>query len=273
MILSVIVALVATQQPQDDHLQQLEKVFEGIDDKDSIALCLALTHVIDLKGSKERIVELAKSRDLNPSAETNRFMLWTLGNCYDTAVETSPEEKRKILAAIHTPAKIDIKIAEKYLNVEEATRRIEADSGNHYLHEKLSKMLSNIEKVSDQMKRDPNSMKAQMDKLQEMNEKLSEQLQARVKGLENTKNLQLGLGIFAVTLTVMMGCACYFCFFGGQSKSDDMKIPITIEEAYKEGIKQYKEKAIELTQLEKEIAQEKERLEKKASDTEDKKEK
>lgn len=277
IIFVILVSLAASQQDQAEHLKQLEVIFEDIDDKDAIALCLALTHVIDMKNAKEKVASIAESQNANKASETNRFMLWTLGNCYDTALETSPEEKRKILSAVHTPGKIDVKIAEKYLDLDESIRIIGSSQGHHYMNEKLSKMLVKIEKVSEQMKRDPNSMKAQMDKIKEMNEEMSMQLQSRVKGLESTKNLQLALGIFAVSLTILMGCACYFCFFGG-SKKDDLNIPITIEEAYKDGIRRYKEKAIELTQLEREIAKEKERLRKKAQDTpaqaeDDKKEK
>lgn len=183
-------------------------------------------------------------------------MGWIMGNCYDAMVETSQERKAEIMKNVHE-GKFTEDDAKPFVDLEEVFRLAE-EGRKHPKNALIIKMLERMKKTAERMQKDGGmgGMKDKLEKMKEMNDKMSGELQNKMKDLEAGKSLQIFLGIFALGITLILGIACYCCFYAGGATGRNTKL----DEEYMEQLNEYHRKADKLKRLEKEINKEKERL-------------
>lgn len=240
----VLLGMVVMQAGAVDGMGGLAGLFDGFDDKASIGLCFGLTKSVDLKALGPKMEGVGRARGVKNEQDMKAVfkdvMAWIIGNCYDTMIESSEKDKASIMMNLQKKdGDVEKNIKSKYLDAEEAIRLV-SEGKKHHLHKQINSMLLGMEKTAEDFKKNPNKLKEQMDKMKDMNDKMTKDLETKMKGLDSGWLLPTLLGVFGLTLTILLGCGCYFCFCAGKVKNNDFPEEDEFDEEFLRKLEKYK---------------------------------
>lgn len=222
-ILLMILLVVHVQCFQKNDLG-FDKMFEGFGDKTAISICLGMTKQLDMKKIQKNLADKLDQSTLNESkmrSSFKNFMVWSLGNCYDNVIESAQEKVKELTMKMYSGEKVSDRDLSKYLDWEEALgQSLNKQGRKHHLERSISNLLLSLEKHVEEVQKNPEAFKEKIDKMKNMNQKMTDELKDRMASLDSTKDLQMMMGLFAIVITVILLLACYCCFFSGKGKGD-----------------------------------------------------
>ena len=263
-----LIALVSTKSGPSDF-------FDAFEDKPSMGLCFGMTRSLNLSSISPALEDISREEAMLQGIEVGdirehpqiirqafrKVIGATLGICYDLLRKEGTEgEKNKLIGEIQS-GKFSSLYTSKYMRLDRALENVR-EGVEHAEHEAIQRMLVGMEELSDKMQTDPSaSPKSHLQKLQMENNRLSVDLQRRIKELENGRVLQITLGIVALGVIVILGLACYYCFIRNKGFNNS-KLGETTEydDDFLNKFKEYEKKSEQLKSLHEKIRKEQDRL-------------